>query len=236
MTAEIRTGTHASGSRRRAPPLVTIVLADDQNVVRRGIRCLLEMEADFEVVGEAEDGLKVVDLVARIKPRMLIVAAVMRGLNGLEVTRRVRQQSPTTAVIVLSMYSNEEYVIQALRNGASAYVVKQAKPSELVRAIRRVVAGHRYLSEPLSQQPMETWLRRAKSTAPDAYERLSRRERQVLQFVFEGFTSGRIAGFMSISRRTAESYRASVMRKLHFTNLVDLIRYVLARDILVPSS
>jgi len=134
------------------------------------------------------------------------------------------------------MYSNEAYVIQALRNGASAYVVKHAKPSELVRAIRSVVAGRRYLSEPLSEQPMETWLRRAKSTVPDAYDRLSRRERQVLQFVFEGFTSGRIAVFMSISRRTAESYRASIMRKLHFSNLADLIRYVLARDLLVPSS
>jgi DNA-binding NarL/FixJ family response regulator len=211
------------------------VLADDQNVVRRGIRCLLEMERDFKVVGEAEDGLKAVDLVRRLKPRVLIVAAEMRGLNGLEVTRRVRQQS-ATAVLVLSMYSNEAYVIQALRNGASAYVMKQAKPPELVRAIRRVVAGHRYLSEPLSEQPMETWLRRAKSPAPDSYERLSHRERQVLRFVFEGFTSGRIAAFMSISRRTAESYRASIMRKLHFRNLADLIRYVLAREILVPST
>jgi DNA-binding NarL/FixJ family response regulator len=236
VTTAIPATSRASGSQRRAPPLITIVLADDQNVVRRGIRCLLELEKDFKVVGEADDGLRVVDLVRRMKPRVLIVAAAMRGLNGLEVTRRVRQQSATTAVLVLSMYSNDAYVIQALRNGASAYVVKQAKPTELVRAIRSVVAGRRYLSAPLSEQPMETWLRRAKSTAPDAYETLSGRERQVLQFVFEGFTSGRIAVFMSISRRTAESYRASIMRKLHLSSLADLIRYVLARDILVPSS
>jgi two-component system response regulator NreC len=213
---------------------ITIVLADDQNLVRQGIRCLVEKEPDFKVVGQAGDGLKVVDLVARLKPRILIVGLAMPGLNGLEITRQVRHQSPATSVIVLSMYSQDEYVIQALRNGATGYVVTHAKPAELGRAIRKVVAGHRYLSEPLSRRSMESWLQRATSAVRDAYETLTRREREVLLLVSEGYSSGRIADRLSISRRTAESHRASVMHKLQFSNQADLIRYVLARAILVP--
>jgi DNA-binding NarL/FixJ family response regulator len=121
---------------------ITIVLADDQTLVRGGIRCLVEIEEDFKVVGEAADGGAVVSLVERLKPDMVIVAAAMPGLNGLEITRLVCQQSPAPAVIVLSKYSEEQYVIQALRNGAAGYVVTRAKRAELVRAIRRVVAGH----------------------------------------------------------------------------------------------
>jgi DNA-binding NarL/FixJ family response regulator len=219
---------------RRVRPPITIVLADDQNLVRQGIRCLVETERDFKVVGESADGLKVVDLVARLKPRILIVGLAMPGLNGLEITRQVHQQSPATAVIVLSMYSQEQYVIQALRNGAKGYVVTHAKPAELGRAIRKVVAGNRYLSEPLSRRSMESWLHRAKSAVRDAYETLTRREREVLLLVSEGYSSIRIADRLSISRRTAESHRARVMHKLHFSNHADLIRYVLARAILVP--
>lgn len=224
----------ASRSVDRASALITIVLADDHNLVRGGVRCLVELEGDFKVVGEATDGLKVVRLVERLKPRMLIVAVGMPGLNGLEIARRVRQQSPATAVIVLSMYSNEHYVVQALRNGASGYVLTRAKPAELARAIRRVVAGHLYLSEPLSRCPMETWLRRVKSAALDAYETLTRREHEVLLLVSEGFSNALIAGRLSISRRTAEAHRASVMRKMRFRNQADLIRYVLTRAVPLP--
>jgi two-component system, NarL family, response regulator NreC len=202
--------------------------------VRGGVRCLVETDKDFKVIGEAEDGLKVVRLVARLKPRMLIVAVGMPGLNGLEITRLVHQQSPATSVIVLSMYSKDQYVIQALRNGASGYVLKCARPAELIRAIRRVAAGHRYLSEPLSEHSMATWLRRVESAALDAYETLTRRQREVLLLVSEGYSSARIASRLAISRRTAESHRASVMHKLHFRNQADLIRYVLARAIPAP--
>lgn len=208
---------------------ITIVLAEDQNLVRYGIRCLLEKERDFKVVGEAEDGLKVVDLVARLKPRILLVGLGMPGLNGLEITRQVHQQLPATAVIVLSMYSDDQYVIQALRNGATGYVVKHAKPAELGRAIRKVVAGRPYLSEPLSRRSMHSWLQRAKSAVRDAHETLTRREREILLLVSEGYSSVRIADRLSISRRTVEAHRARVMHKLRFSNQADLIRYVLAR-------
>ena len=232
LTAARRAASHEP--RRRASGPITIVLADDHCLVRGGIRCLVELENDFRVVGEAADGLKVARLVERLKPRMLLVALAMPGLNGLEITRQVHQQSPATAVIVISVCSKEEYVIQALRNGASGYVVTCAKPAELVRAIRRVVAGHRYLSVPLSRRPMSTWLQHVKSAAIDAYETLTRREREVLLLVSEGYSSARIASRLSIGRRTAESHRASVMHKLKFSNQADLIRYVLARDVLLP--
>ena len=195
---------------------------------------MLEVEKDFKVIGEVADGLKVVGLVERLKPRMLLVAVPMPGLDGLEVTRLVHEQSPATSVIVLSMYSKEQYVIQALRNGASGYVVTRAKPAELMRAIRRVIAGDRYLSEPLSRRPIAAWLQRVKSAGRDAFETLTRREREVLLLIAEGYSSAGIGHHLSISRRTAESHRANVMRKLSLRNQADLIRYVLARALPVP--
>ena len=218
------------------PVQITIVLADPQDLIRSGIRCLLDEEPDFKVVGEVADGLKAVSLVKRRKPRVLIVALAMPGLNCLEITRQVQQHSPATAVVVISTYSNEQYVVQALRSGASGYLMLYVSPSELMHAIRKVVAGHRYLSRPLSEVPMETWLQRARSAARDAYETLTLREREVLRLVFDGFSSARIASRLSISRRTAESHRARVMHKLDFRNQADLIKYVLTRAILIPTA
>ena len=120
-----------------------IVLADDQNVVREAIKCLLEIQDDFEVVGETADGLSVVSLVERLKPEVLIVDVAMPGLYGIEITRQVRDRSPKTAVIVLSRYVNEWYVTEALRNGASGYVVKQAEAHELTRAVRTLIERRR---------------------------------------------------------------------------------------------
>jgi DNA-binding NarL/FixJ family response regulator len=214
--------------------LITIVLADPQDLVRSGIRCLLEGEADFKISGEVADGVEAVSLVQRLKPRVPIVALGMPGLTCLEITRQVQQHSPATAVIVLSTYSNEQYVIQALKSGASGYVMMYVNPGELMHAIRKVVEGHHYLSRPLSERSMETWLQRARNAARDAYETLTRREREVLRLVFDGYSSARIASHLSISRRTAESHRASVMHKLEFRNQTDLIKYVLTRAILTP--
>ena len=135
--------------------------------------------------------------------------------------------------VILSRYSQEQYVIQALRNGAFGYVLKYARPPELVRAIRRVVAGRRYLSEPLSEHPLETWLERAENEERDAYETLTDRERAVLHLVSEGHSSPAIASRLSISPRTVEAHRARVMRKMRFCNLVDVIVFAIARGILV---
>jgi DNA-binding NarL/FixJ family response regulator len=220
---------------RRGPTTssIRIVLADDHNVVRQAIKCLLEAEQDFEVVGEVDDGLAVTPLVERLRPHILILDVAIPGLFGLEVTRQVRQRSPQTAVIVLSRYVNEWYVTEALRNGAGGYVAQHADASELIRAVRTVLQGHRYLSAPLSMDDVQTWLTEGRR-AGDPYETLTSREREVLQLVAEGYSSTRVARRLSISVRTAEAHRANVMRKLRLKNHTALIRYALARGVLPP--
>src|SRR5262245_60431437 len=228
---ELSLAAHRPSLRRG--DVVTIALADDQHLVRQGIRCLLELEKDFKIVGETGDGIKVVGLVGRVKPSVLIVALAMPGLNGVEITRQVRQRFPETGVVVLSLSPDERYVIEALRNGAWGYLVKQAKATELIRAIRKAARGRHYLSAPFRQDTVEVWLQRARRVAPDPYTTLTSREREVLQLVAEGHSSSDIAGRLSISRRTAEAHRANFMRKLRLRNHVELIQYALGRGILM---
>src|SRR5687767_8421567 len=195
-------------------PVITIALADHHHLIRQGVRCLLETEKDFQVVGEVADGLKVVGLIERRRPRVLIMAIGIPGLNSFEVTVRVRRRWPETAVILLSMSSSEQHVVEALRSGACGFVATEAKGRELIRAVRRGAAGHRYLSAPHSEHPIDVWLQRAQSRTVDPYEALTSREREVFNLVSEGHSSAAIARRLSISRRTAESHRANVMRKL----------------------
>ena len=220
---------------RRGPPTGTIriVLADDRHVVREAIKCLLEAEGDFEVVGEVDDGLAVAPLVERLRPHIVILDVAIPGLFGLEVTRQVRQRAPQTAVIVLSRYANEWYVGEALRNGAAGYVAQRAEARELIRAVRTVARGERYLSAPMSMDELQTWVTGTRH-AGDPYETLTGREREVLQLVAEGNSSTRVARRLTISVRTAEAHRANVMRKLRLKNHTALIRYALARGVLPP--
>lgn len=213
-----------------------IVLADDHHVVREGLRALLEAEPDLTVAGEAADGLTTVHLVERVKPDVLVVDVMMPALNGLEVTRQVVRRSPDTRVIVLSMYSDESYVMEALKNGAAGYVLKSSTRSDLVQAIREVMAGERYLSAPLSARAVEAYVERAKGTEVGAYDTLTSREREVLQLAAEGHTSAEIAARLSISSRTVETHRSAVMRKLGLRRQTDLVRYALRRGILPPES
>jgi two-component system, NarL family, response regulator NreC len=208
----------------------TIVLADDHHIVRHGLRALLEREPDFTIAGEASDGSEVVDLVERVHPDVLILDLVMPGLHGLEVTRHLTASVPQTRIVVLSMHANEGYVLEALRNGAAAYVLKEATSTELVTAVREVVAGHRYLSPPLSERAITAYLEKASTTSFDLYDTLTAREREVLQLAAEGYTSSRIAARLSISPRTAETHRANLMRKLGLRTHADLIRYALRRE------
>lgn len=212
--------------------LTTIVLADDHRVVREGLRALLAAEPDFSVVAEAADGLDTVNLVGRLKPNVLVVDLMMPGLSGLEVTRQVRQRLPRTHIVILSMYANEAYVLEALRNGAAAYVLKDSSAADLVHAVREVVAGRRYLSPPLSERAIETYAEKAKSTSLDPYETLTTRERQVLHLAAEGHTNTEIGDRLSISPRTVETHRANLMRKLGLDTQTDLIRYALQRGII----
>jgi two-component system, NarL family, response regulator NreC len=211
---------------------ITIVLADDHHLIRRGLRALLETEADFSVVGEAADGLQAAQLVERLKPNILVIDFIMPGLNGLEVARRVKQSSTKTRVLLLSMYTNESYVLEAFRNGAVGYVLKDSTADDLVRAVRQVAAGHRYLSAPLSERAIDSYVQRARRGKSDLYETLTAREREVLQLAAEGHSSKEIASRLFISPRTAETHRANLMHKLGLHSLSDLIRYALRRGIL----
>jgi DNA-binding NarL/FixJ family response regulator len=211
---------------------VTIVLADDHHVMRQGLRLVLEAQEHFQVVAEAGNGLDAIALVERFNPCVLIVDVMMPGLNGLEVTRQVRQRASRTRVIVLSMYSNEAYVLEALRHGAAGYVLKEAQADELVHAVHEVAAGRRYLSPPLSERAIEAYLQKAQDTVLNPYETLTTREREVLQLAAEGRTNGDIAAALYISPRTVETHRANVMRKLGLQHQADLIRYALQRGLL----
>jgi len=212
--------------------MTTIVLADDHHVVRQGLRSLLEAEPDFSVVGETGDGLEAAQQVERLQPDALVLDLMMPGLNGLEVTRQVSRRSPRTCVVILSMYANEAYVLEALRAGAAAYVLKESTSAELVRAIREAIAGRRYLSPPLSERAIESYMQKAESAELDPYETLTAREREVLHLVAEGHTNAEIAGRLFISRRTVETHRTNLMRKLGLRTQTDLIRYALRRGIL----
>ncbi len=210
----------------------TIVLADDHQVVRHGLRVLLEAEPDFRIVGEAGDGLETLEALERLQPDILILDLMMPGMNGLEVARQAGKCSPRTNIVVLSMHTNEAYVVEALRAGARAYVLKSATSDELVRAIREAVAGRRYLSAPLSEHAIEVYTRKAEAAVVDPHEMLTDRERTVLQLTAEGYTSAEIAAKLCISPRTAETHRSNLMRKLSLRTQSDLIRYAIRRGIL----
>jgi two-component system, NarL family, response regulator NreC len=210
----------------------TIVLADDHHIVRQGLRALLETEPTFKLVGEAGDGIEAVRMVERLRPNVLVTDVMMPGLNGLEVTRQVAKAAPQTRVIILSMYSNDAYVVEALKNGASGYVLKDAQSNDLVHAVREVAAGRRYLSAPLSEREIELYMRKVDDAPEDPYETLSNREREVLQLVAEGRTSAEIAERLFISPRTAEGHRANLMRKLALANHTELVKFALKRGIL----
>jgi two-component system, NarL family, response regulator NreC len=215
------------------PSVITIAVAADERIIREALRCLLERESDFRIVGHATTGRDALRLVTRRKPHVLLVRAALPGPNGLELTRQVHEQVPATAVILIARFVAEWHLLAALRNGAAGYVSSLAQESDLARAIRRAAAGGRYVSAPFARDGVEAWVRRVRNgEAADPFETLTTREREILRLVAEGYSSVRIAGRLSISPRTAESHRANVMRKLRLSNYVELIRYALVRGIL----
>ncbi len=209
-----------------------IVLADDHHVVRQALRTLLETEPDFHIIGEAADGLDTIQLVESLKPQVLIVDLMMGGMSGLEVTRQVRKRSPKTGIVILSMYSLDAYVVEALRSGAKSYVLKESTSDELVRAVHEVAIGRQYLSSALSDRAIELYKQKRESTGPDWYDMLTTREREVLHLMANGNTSTEIGARLYISRRTVEIHRANVKHKLGLRNQTELLRYALQQGII----
>ena len=208
-----------------------VLLADDHQVIIDGLKVLLSREDDLEVVGQATDGLQVLPRVLELKPDVLVLDLMMPGLNGLEVARQMRDRAPSTRVIVLSMHSNDAYVVEALRNGAAGYVLKQAEARALVDAIRAVRAGGRYLSPPLSEDKLARWETDAKAAPFDPYDTLSTREREVLQLAAEGLTSAAIGERLTIGKRTVETHRANLQRKLGVKTQADLVRFAVKKGL-----
>jgi DNA-binding NarL/FixJ family response regulator len=210
-----------------------VVLVDDHELVRQGVSALLLPEEDIEVVGQAGDGLAGLELVERLRPDLVIADLMLPGLGGLELTRQVVRRSPGTRVVVLSMHAAEPLVLEALDQGASAYVLKDAGIGELLRAIREAARGRRYLSPPLSDKAVSAYLRRRDRGEPlDPYEMLTPRERQVLHLAAEGLPNAAVAKRLGISARTAETHRARVLHKLALRNQTDLVRWAIDRGII----
>jgi len=206
---------------------ISIVIADDYPVVRRGMQSLLESEPDFSVVGAAADGLEAVSLVERLKPDVLFLDLMMPGLSGLEVLRIVRERSPRTRVVVLSIHGSAAFISQALQNGAAGCVLKRCPEEILVRAVREAAAGRRFLSPEVNEIAINAYIEQSKAGPIDPHETLTPRQREVLQLVAEGKTNAEIAARLHISPRTVENHRSALIQKLGFQNQAELILYAI---------
>jgi len=214
---------------------VRVVLADDHALVRAGIRSLLEGIAGIEVVGEARDGHEVIELVERLHPNLVFMDIAMPGLNGLEACARVVKSSPGTAVIILSMHSVQEYALQALRAGASGYLLKDADFAELELAIAAVSRGETYLSPAMSSHLVADFRRRV-ADQPNPLERLTSRHREVLQLIAEGNSTKNIAAKLRLSVKTVESHRAQLMDRLDIHDVAGLVRFAIRMGLIASGA
>ena len=205
---------------------VRIVLADDHALVRAGLRKLLESMPEIEVVGEADDGLALLRLVEQLHPNLVLMDISMPGLNGLDAALRLTQAHPQTRVLILSMHQNEDYVRQALRNGAAGYLLKDAAPVELDLALKAVLHGETYLSPAVSKGVVSDYVQRLRGEeSPGAT--LTPRQREILQLIGEGSTTKDIARRLNISVKTVETHRTQLMKQLDLHDVAGLVRYAI---------
>lgn len=210
-----------------------VLLADDHTLIRAGLRMVVEAQPDFTVVGEAEDGRSAVELAAKLKPDVVVMDIGMPNLNGIEAARQIRDESPDTQVVMLSMHSDEGYVLRALKAGAKGYLLKDSAEADLARAIRAAVAGKAFFSPAVGKVLLEDYMRKLQRTgAEDSYELLSAREREILQLVAEGKSSKEIANLLNLSVYTVETHRAKVMQKLNLRGIPELILYAVRKGII----
>jgi len=206
---------------------VRIVMAEDHQIVRQGFKALLEQDG-FDVVGEAGDGHEAVRLVEQKKPDVAILDIAMPLLNGIDAAREIVRVAPGTHIILLTMYSESHYVVEALRAGVTGYLLKTRAADDLARAIREVTRGSVYLSAGISREVVNAYLAdEATDTNP-----LTSRERQVLQLVAEGLTTKEVAGVLGISVKTAESHRGRIMQKLDIHDTAGLVRFAIRQGVI----
>ncbi len=206
---------------------IRVVLADDHPIVRAGIRAELEKLPDTVVVGEAEDGRAAVELVRKLQPVAVFMDISMRGLNGLEATLRITKEFPNVKVIILSMHQNDEYFWQALKAGASGYLLKKAATTELGAAIRQVLRGEIYLTHEMSVRLAKKLPLHHLAHQKTPLETLSERQREILQLIAEGQTTKAIAFVLKVSPKTVEYHRAKLMEHLKIFDVPGLVRFAL---------
>jgi DNA-binding NarL/FixJ family response regulator len=208
--------------------MIRILIADDHGVVAEGLKHLIEAQADMEVVGIAADGREAVGMARELEPDVVLMDLSMPELNGADAARAILERDPKCRVIVLSMYSDREYVRRALKAGAAGYVVKRSAAKEVVEAIRAVFGGGRFLSPKVADVVIDDY---ADDKAADPLARLSAREREVLQLLAEGRTGAEIAQRLSLSQKTVETYRARLVEKLGIRDVAGLVRFAIQRGL-----
>lgn len=211
-----------------------VLLADDHGIVRRGMRALLEMEPDIEVVGEAGDGLETLRLCETLRPELAILDIAMPSLNGIEVATRALKSDPSLKVIILSMYADETYVVRALMAGAKGYLLKEATEEDLLPAVRAVAAGKSFFSPAVSRLLLEDYVRQLKQRGlEDSYHLLTDREREVLQLLAEGRSNKEVASVLGVGVSTVETHRANLMQKLSLRNTAEIVLYAVRKRVIV---
>lgn len=212
---------------------VRILIADDHALVRAGFRSLLEKIDDCEVVADVGDGREAVRLIGQLQPDVVLMDVKMPGLNGLEATARVTRDFPNVRVVILSMYANEEYVVQALRAGAVGYLLKDAATAELQLAIQAAVRGETYLSPLISKQVLRDYIQLVGQSG-SMLDALTARQREVLQLIAEGRTIKEIAQLLNISVKTAEAHRTQLMERLDIHDVTGLVRFAIRVGLVTP--
>ena len=209
-----------------------IVLADDHTILREGLRALLSTNADFEVVGEAEDGRQAVRCVEKLEPDLLLMDLSMPRMSGMDAISEIKKRHPDTKIIALTVHNTEEYLLTTLQAGADGYVLKDATHDELVMAIHNVVKGKSYLSPGISEKVIEGYLEgKESSSSITSWQKLSQREREVLKLIAEGYKNKEIAEDLCISLKTVEKHRANLMKKLDLHNAAGLTVYAVERGL-----
>ena len=215
--------------------MIRVVLADDHNLVRAGIRVLLERIPEVQVVGEASDGREALALIAREKPDLALLDIGMPELNGLEAAARIAREAPRTRLVMLSMHASESYVAQALKLGVSGYVLKEACVEELPLLLRAIARGETYLSPAISKQVVETLRARLQDGQAPA-DLLSPRQREILQLIAEGKSTKEIAHKLGLSVKTVETHRMQLMDRLDIHDVPGLVRYAIRAGLVSPES
>ena len=213
-------------------PKIRLLLVDDHEIVRAGIKMLFLAEKDMEVVGEVGSGEAAIEAVEELKPDVVIMDVAMPGMSGIEATQQIKKASPATAVLALTMYEDEQYFFEMLNAGASGYIPKRAAPDDLVSAIRAVSQGNVFLHSTLAKFLMKEMIDQPASASTPAVEELTPREREVLTYIAEGYTNREIAEALVISVKTVDRHRENIMQKLNLHSRVELVKYAIEKGLI----